>query len=101
MKFKIGKVDLKTFMPLKDKILPAVVSVLVAVSGWTWNLYAGHEVRLSAQEKKTAVLSIKKADVEYVNRLEVQLATQTAILQGQSKLMSKQHELLKELVSKE
>lgn len=85
-------------MAIRDKIVPAIVTVLVGVSGWVWSLYSDLDSRSMEQEKQVAILYEKKADKEHVNRLEIQLERQTVILENQSKLMEQQHELLKGLV---
>lgn len=86
-------------MAWKGKVLSVFIPIAVAISGWCWSLYQDHEIRLTAQEKRVAILTEVKADKSYVHRMEVQLERQTVILENQQNLLEKQYFLMQDIAS--
>lgn len=86
--------------PSRDQIYSIIFTILIGMSAWSWGLYSDLHSRSVVQEKLVAVLEEKKADKAELVEIKTQLATQTAILDGQSKLMEQQFQMLKAINSK-
>lgn len=82
-------------MSLREGILKALFVAGLSIIGW------GLQTQISTNtnhENRITIIEETKADKEALNTLRVAVETQTVILQNQSALMDKQHELLTELV---